>query len=302
MLGKPQEFGPIEIWPLHVERDALTGFHGGIDKLEISEVLDPDPNLLFVTNTGAGHVFLPMGFLIGGLKQSRMVAEDFIIPAGVSTEMSVMCVEMGRFSDDEEPRTAGRAPVSVVAAGLGRSDAGERQEAVWRAVHAQEHRSGLQPTHSLEHVMTQDLQTQALQRCVDEAVTAKFTSEPSQIGMVATAGGEPIVMEMFGNPDLARAYGADLIRGIAFDVDGYDSFPSTAERVLDFLNDARAVKFACAPQSSGATRIHGAHGRVQLHGIWFGERTYVHVMATNSRHPVIQGIGMGDPGSHVLRR
>lgn len=290
MLGSPQEFGPIEVWPLLTAQQRVRGWGSGLEYLEVGEALEPDPNTLHVTNEGTQPVFLPMGFLIQGLQQSRMVAEDLLIPEETSIDVPVLCVEAGRFSDLQPPRAAGRAPVSVMAAGSWMAAPQDRQGSVWTSVSKQERRTGQRPTSSLAQVMTEDSRTEQLQTRVHEAVTARLEIESNQVGVVATAGGEPILMEMFGSPDLARAYVPDLIRGMAFDVDGYDPFPSTAARVLDFLNDARAVKFACAPQPSGATKIHGAHGRVQLHGIWFGARTYVHVMATNSRHPILMGV------------
>jgi len=289
-LGRPQEFGPIEVWPLHSHGATLTGFIGGLGSLNVSEAIEPDPNLLLATNKGSESVFLPMGFLIGGLQQSRMIAEDLVIPIGLSIEIPVMCVEVGRFSNCEASRAAGRAPLSVMNAGLQATDVGRNQEEVWASVRSLEHRSGRRPTHSLEQVMVEDRKNREDQRRIDEQVTREFQALPHQIGFVATAGGEPIVMEMFGSADLAREYIPDLIRGLAFDIDGYEPFPSTPERVMDFLSDARAVKFQCSPQPSGANRIQGANGRVSLQGIWVESRTYIHVMATNSRHPVMSGV------------
>lgn len=289
-LGRPQEFGPIEVWPLLQRHQSLTGFIGGLRTLDVSEAIEPDPNQLLVTNKGSEVVFLPMGFLIGGLQQSRMIAEDLVIPVGLSIEIPVMCVEVGRFSNCAAPRAAGRAPLSVMNAGIQATDVGRRQEEVWASVRTQEHRSGRRPTHSLEQVMVEDRKNREYQRRIDEQVTREFLALPHQIGFVATAGGEPIVMEMFGSAALAREYIPDLIRGLAFDVDGYESFPSTPERVMEFLSDARAVKFQCSTQPSGTTRIQGANGRVHLQGIWVESRTYIHVMATNSRHPVMSGV------------
>lgn len=301
-LGDPQEFGPIEVWPLHAPQQRLTGVSWGLETLEVTEALDPDPNLLHVTNAGSDPVFLPMGFLMGGIQQTRMIAEDLVIPFGVGREIPVLCVEAGRFGAMQDAWAAGRAPLSVMTAGSCLAEPYSRQEAVWESVRHQENRSGLRPTHSLEDVMTVDRRTQATQRQVDEAVTKTFTAADDQTGIVATAGGQPILMEMFGDTNLLRAYSPDLIRAIAFDVDGYEPFPCTPERILDFLNDMSKVKFQCTSKRGSGTQINGAHGRVQLHGLWVGKRTYVHVMATNSRHPVMQGIGLGDPENHILRR
>lgn len=288
-LGGPQEFGPIEAWPLLQRRESLTGFIGGLGNLEVSEAIEPDPNLLFATNRGSEAVFLPMGFLIGGLQQSRMIAEDLVIPAGLSIEFPVMCVEVGRFSNCEASRAAGRAPLSVMNAGLQRADVGGRQQAVWASVRNHEHRSGQRHTHSLEQIMVEDRRDREAQRRIDDQVTREFQALPHQIGLVATVGGEPIVMEMFGSPDLARTYIPDLIRGIAFDVDGYEPFPSTPERILEFLNLSREVRFTQTQQTTGTTKVHGTKDRIDLHGTWIEDRKYIHVMALNRAHSIFQG-------------
>jgi hypothetical protein len=287
-LGNPQEFGPIEVWPLLAHRPSAGHWGWGLSALTVGEVLEPDPNLLQITNKGPIPVFLPMGFLIGGLNQSRMVAEDLVIPAGAHMEIPAFCVEVGRFGDGQASRPAGRAPVSVMAAGGWQRETSDRQGAVWAAVNRHEQRSGPRSTHSLEQVMVEDRRTRTTQRRVEESVEIDFQVAADQIGIVATAGGEPVVMEMFGSNSLAGAYAADLIRGLAFDVDGYDPFPCTLGRVLGFLNEAREVKFQASRHDSGATSIRGTLGRVDLHGIWVEKRTYVHVAAVNTRHPVLQ--------------
>jgi len=149
LLSEPQEFGPIEVWPLHAPQQRLTGMTWGLENLDITEVFDPDPNLLHVTNGGTEPVFVPMGFLIGGLKQTRMVAEDLVIPAGVGMEIPVLCVEVGRFGATQGVWSAGRAPLSVLTAGAWQSEPSVRQGAVWESVRRQERRSGPRPTHTL---------------------------------------------------------------------------------------------------------------------------------------------------------
>jgi len=137
--------------------------------------------------------------------------------------------------------------------------------------------------------MTEDRRSNDTQRRIDEAVTRTHATTEDQIGIVATVGGEPLVMEIFGSPDLAEAHTPDMIRAIAFDVDGYDPFPSTPEQILNFLDIVRDVTFQRTPRESGTTSISGSHQHIDLRGIWSKDRQYIHAIALNRAHPVLQG-------------
>ena len=295
-LGAPIEFGPIEMWPLTRKSGRTPNVVAGAAVLDVEESADPDPETLHVANHGETSVFLPLGYLFGGLQQSRMLVEDLLIGAGEGFEIPVACVEAGRFSDRQQSRPAGRVPVSVLAAALQPEQhtrhVGGRQAAVWDAVSQQERRSGSRPTHSLEQVMQEDLQRPTVQRQIAEEIDRRFPPTDSQVGMVIAVGGEPLLLEVFESADIGGRLLGDLLRSIAFDVDNAYPFPCTPEQVKDFVRQARNTPFEARGQSSGSYRLSGSRGAMSIHGTWLSPQECLHLFALNHNHQVLEGAAL----------
>lgn len=297
-LGHPQVFGPIEVWPLHASHQTPQDWGWGLGNLEVSEALIPVPSVLHVANAGAAPVFLPVGFLIGGLRQSRMVAEDVVLRAGESREIPVLCVEAGRFHAAEVAQEAGRAPLSVMLAGLVASDGApgapqqNRQASVWDSVSRHEQRSGARPTHSLTQVMAEDGTRRVTQQCVEADLRERLNLHPEQVGVIAAVAGQPLVMETFGSPTLAKAHIADMIRGLAFDADGLELGRSAYRNILEFVEQAGTPEIRSTLQPSGTLTIGGLDDNLFVHGISSEPHQPLHLMAVNRHHPLLQGVAV----------
>ena len=293
ILGTPIEFGPIEMWPLIQRSPMEQAALGAVHHLSVDEAPEPDPGFLLVENTGDAPVFLPIGFLFGGLQQSRMLLEDLFIGAGEAFEIPVACVEAGRFSNQQVSRTAGRAPLSVVVAGMpgaGRSnDRGRRQSQVWDAVSRQEGRSGARPTHSLEQVMREDLVGPTPQRRIAEQIDERFVPMADQVGAVIAVEGQPIAMEVFNTPRLVHDVLGELLKGIAFDVDLTSPFPATQDSIKHFIRDVRRTPYDAKGSFEETYRLSGATDAISIHGTWLNPSECLHLLAINHIHPILQG-------------
>ena len=295
-LGIPVEFGPIEMWPVTPRLSVEPRPWAGYEALRVDEAPEPDPGRLWAQNDGQTPVFLPVGFLIGGLQQSRMLLEDLFIGVGEDFEIPVACVEAGRFSGRQASRQAGRAPVSVLAATFdstsGPLPRGRRQTAVWDAVMRQERRSGTRPTHSLEQVMQEDLRGPTVQRRIAAEIEHRFTPDANQIGAVIAVSGAPLLMETFESPALASHLLTDLLRSVAFDVDYAHPFPSTPDTIKDFVRQARRTSFDVEQRTSGSFLQSGSNDRVSIHGTWRSPKDCLHLLAINHQHPILQGAAL----------
>lgn len=293
-LGTPLEFGPIEVWPLIQKKPTSDDSVGLVEALLVEEVAEPDPGVLYVENEGDDPIFLPIGFLFGGLQQSRMLLEDLYIAAGEAFEIPVACVEAGRFSDYQTRRPAGRAPISVVAAGLPGGAGGRtrdrRQQDVWNAVSRQERRSGTRPTHSLEQVMQEDVRTQATQRHIAAEIESRFSPREDQVGLVVAVSGEPLLMEVFKSPQLARNLLHDLLKGVAFDIDFVFPFPATEEKIKAFLRETGRTPFESKGSSEASYQLTGSGDQVILHGTWTTPSECLHLLAINHQHPILSSV------------
>lgn len=297
-LGQPQVFGPIEVWPLHAPHQTPQDWGWGLGNLEVAEALIPVPNVLHLANAGAAPVFLPVGFLIEGLRQSRMVAEDVVLRGGESREISVLCVEAGRFHAPEAAQGAGRAPLSVMLAALDATHGApgaprqNRQASVWDSVSRHEQRSGTRPTHSLTQVMAEDGTQRVTQQCVEADLRERLNLHPEQVGVIAAVAGQPLIMETFGSPTLAKAHIADMIRGLAFDADGLELGRSSSRNILEFVEQARSPKIRATLQPSGTLTISGLDDNVLVHGISPEPHEPLHLMAVNRHHPLLEGAAL----------
>lgn len=292
-LGTPIEFGPIEMWPLIHHSPREQAALGAVDHLSVDEAPEPDPGSLRVANRGQDPVFLPIGSLFGGLQQSRMLLEDLYIGAGEAFEIPVACVEAGRFSNRQASRMAGRAPLSVVIAGMPRTgrpqDRGRRQTQVWDAVSRQEGRSGTRPTHSLEQVMQEDLSGPTTQGKIAAQINERFAPRADQVGAVVAVQGQPLAMEVFNTPRLVRDALGDLLKGIAFDVDLASPFPATQDTIKHFIREVRRTPFEAKGSLEETYRLSGATDAISIHGTWLNPGECLHLLAINHSHPILQG-------------
>lgn len=295
-LGVPVEFGPIEMWPLTQPPSVARAPLAGSEALRVDEAPEPDPGRLWARNDGETPVFLPVGFLIGGLQQSRMLLEDLFIGVGEDFEIPVACVEAGRFSDRQASRQAGRVPISVLAAAFGSTSGplprGRRQTAVWDAVTRQERRSGTRPTHSLEQVMQEDLRGPTAQRRIAAEIEQRFVPDANQIGAVIAVSGAPLLMETFESPALASHLLIELLRGVAFDVDYAHPFPSTPDSIKDFVLETRRTSFDVEHKASGTFLLSGSNDHTTIHGTWRSAKDCLHLLAINHQHPALQGAAL----------
>lgn len=290
-LGSPLELGPIEVWPVIQKKPSETVSVGRVEQLLVEEIPEPDPGTLYVENEGAEPIFLPVGFLFGGLQQSRMLLEDLYIGAGEALEIPVACVEAGRFSGNQTRRPAGRAPISVVAAGFpGPRNRDRCQQEVWNAVSRQERRSGTRPTHSLEQVMQEDVRTQTTQRQLASEIDVRFAPRDDQVGVVIAISGEPLLIEVFDSPQLARTLLHDLLKGVAFDIDFSFPFPATEDRIKEFLRETSRTPFKAKSSVGASYRLTGSGDQVTMHGTWTSPSECLHLLAINHRHPVLSSV------------
>lgn len=293
ILGTPIEFGPIEMWPLSHRNPMEQAALGDVAQLFVDEAPEPDPGSLWVENGGDAPVFLPIGSVFGGLQQSRMLVEDVYVGPGEGFEIRVACVEAGRFSDRQASRTAGRAPLSVVVAGMpgaGRpQDRWRRQSQVWEAVSRQEGRSGTRPTHSLEQVMQEDLMGPTTQRRLAERIDEGFDPSKDQVGAVLAVAGKPLLLEVFRSPSLARELLADLLVGVAFDVDLTGALPATQDCIKHFIREACRTPLDATGSGDETYRVCGTTDAMSVHGTWLNPSECLHLLAINVRHPLLQG-------------
>jgi ARG and Rhodanese-Phosphatase-superfamily-associated Protein domain len=193
-----------------------------------------DVNRLFIVNNSKRPLVLLAGEIVTGGKQDRVVGKDRIIPAGSDADMSVFCVEPGRWA---EMRTAdGRLQTNFDMAGLvqpsvrGEVMAKKDQQKVWDEVNRANNEMGAVagargsmggPTTSS---YGRNANSPAMKEEVDKVVRPIERSYQSLIGelrdrkavgVVVAVNGDIIWADIFASPALLEKYWPKLVRSYA---------------------------------------------------------------------------------------
>jgi hypothetical protein len=158
-----EQVGPLDIWALHLPSErTLTdkSIHiADVGMLNFIECEKPRIGNIIVSNQENAPAFLQEGLIIEGLRQSRMLAFDYIIQPKSTEMINVFCVEEGRWSDEFDGDLIHRAPISVIAAlrEQPRDSTAEpftfTQRSVWRSVARHQSRTQSLETTSLSHMV-----------------------------------------------------------------------------------------------------------------------------------------------------
>lgn len=130
--------------------------------LHFDELDHPIVGLISARNGTELDYFIPTGWIVDGLNQTRMVAEGAVVAHGHEIALRVVCVEKGRWGGFRASTDAGRAPLTIqLAAGaftrnpenVQRTDF---QGQVWSEVAKFETRGHQSPTSSLSQMMKEE--------------------------------------------------------------------------------------------------------------------------------------------------
>jgi hypothetical protein len=253
--------------------------------LNFIECEKPRIGNIIVSNQENAPVFLQEGLIIEGLRQSRMVAFDYVIQPESTQMINVFCVEQGRWSDEFDGGLIHRAPISVIAAlreqpsELTAEPFKFTQRSVWRSVARHQSRTQSLETTSLSH-MVRSYQ--------DSASYFPFVSPSSyepkngQTGLVVSALGQPLLIEMFGNENLFAQHFQSIIQSVLWDLDEFTCTLSSNKDVLDFLRNISTMTVENSQEAF--YQVIGSLSLKVTHEISEGKQ--LHSLAINHDHPI----------------
>jgi hypothetical protein len=244
VLGQESRIGPFGVIPLRVvgqtaELVKLPPMGGALNARELPE---PQVGLIEIANLSDGAFYIPAGWVIEGLFQTRMVTRGVLVPAGVNSTVSVACVEQGRWGSFKEGSDFGRAPLSLLLAagsiGPRNSEATNQnaQQQVWSEVRRLETRSGLRATSSLSQIMQEDMTSvenlKSVVACLDELVL-----HPSTNGFLITLNGEVLMAEVFPESWNVDSVARNTVAALAFDESSALFRPTHEKQIEEFLRE-----------------------------------------------------------------
>jgi hypothetical protein len=189
-----------------------------LENIHFAELDEPEVGNISAKNFGDGPVFIPSGWLIGGLKQSRMVLQDAIVDVGETVMISVVCCEQKRWGQSESVSSFNRAPATVLAQSrIPARDFRQRQQRVWASVSNIENRTSVRETNSLEQIMNEEIRSNSRFHGMSKEIY-DFAISNQANGYFFENEGSLQAFEIFESVDLFAESGLGDIVGLLLDV------------------------------------------------------------------------------------
>ena len=255
-VGAPITRLGVSFFPVYLPDNSLPAIvTGEASGLVVDELDQPSVQTLRVRNPGDKPVLVVEGEHFLGGKQNRAVNASVLVPSLGDLEISVSCLERGRWGRRRaQRRDEAFAPARVRRvqdAGVAESmrGSGSRdgdQSAVWREVDQMLKRASV---HSATAAAS-DVKQAAYGREPSRAAAVELLAErgplPGQCGIVVVHGRRVVAMDLFGAPHLLAAHWAALVRSHLLESPATTGRPS-ATRVL-----AAVRRFASAQAQEAA--------------------------------------------------
>ena len=236
---------------------------GPAENTEEGDFEGPIVNTLFVENVSMDTVLVLGGEIVNGGNQDRMIAMDVMIPPySGKIDLSVFCVEKGRWSGSQVFFTVGMQSLSP--AGI-RSEAHELndQKIVWDKVDVKMAEMDVQsPTGTIADLMTDD----DYQKEVDTYVLHLknvFDDRENVVGVIAVVGDKIIGCDIFATPELLDTYFPNILQSYSSEALSTDEKPSLeAARIQVYLKE---VTEKAKAEGFLRPEIHTANRRMRPH-------------------------------------
>lgn len=277
-VGRGAARGALTVFPIWGEQESPLKYSTNIDGLEIQELENgPSVPTLSVGNPGDEFVLVMEGQILEGGWQNRMVARSLMVGPQSRQDVEVVCVEQGRWNGGRTHERRARRASNRVRSGLNGPGA---QGEVWRRVSEYDAVYGANDTSSFtEHA---DRAAGRVEHLIDD-----LRPFPGQTGVLIGVAGQPVVAEIFDNPDTLRREFDAIIRAAAMDAVGLESIFTPARRAHRFLDRAAHVERRLESSDVLGDRFVGSSQYACVSALAW-ESVDVHTVLTNPRHDLVR--------------
>ena len=198
----------------------------------------PIVNTLFIENVSADTVLILGGEIVNGGNQDRMIAMDVIIPPNSGKmDLSVFCVEKGRWEGNQVFFTVGT--LSLPPSGV-RSEAHalNEQQIVWDKVDMKMAEMDMQsPTGAIADLMA-DHDHQKELDAYSSNLTKVFDGRENVVGVIAVVGDKIIGCDIFATHKLLDVYFPNLLQSYSSEAVSIEETPTLEPaRINEYLQE-----------------------------------------------------------------
>ena len=302
--GKPQRIGPLEVWPLMWSglSDAIYRTPPFTNELKFEEYDDgdgPRVSCIAVENLSDKDFLIPSGWIVGAeLLQVRSFNSAELVPAGHSILADVSCVEQGRWSMGVNRTDAGRAPLTVLAAGYDyeaesgswRINPHSRQSRVWSQVARQENRSGVRQTNSLEQIMREDATSDLNVSNLQFEIASELKTFDGQNGALIAFQGEPLIMEFFSNEESSKHVLKETLNSLAFDLDQFGFRPLNKSQIDGFIAMSGIGDLHALSEDTWSLLMAGGNERIDTPATADSRQKIMNLTSINRSHRILMEV------------
>ena len=279
-VGAPITRLGVSFFPIYLPDNSLPAIvTGEASGLVVDELDQPSVQTLRVRNPGDKPVLVVEGEHFLGGEQNRAVNISVLVPSLGDLEISVSCLERGRWGRRRAPRRdeafasarVRRVQHVGVAESMRRSGSRDGdQSAVWREVDQMLERASVRSATAAASDVKQAAYGREPSRAAAVELLAECGPLPGQCGIVVVHGRRVAAMDLFGAPHLLAAHWAALVRSHLLESPVTTGRPS-ATRVLATVRRFASAQAQAAPGVGLGVEHRVADGRLSGHALTFGE-------------------------------
>ncbi len=247
MVRKPTVYNHLAIYPVFRKTPIDVGNYMTLDEAQNAGIIiiTEGPNasvpMVVILNTGRWPIYIMAGEIIIGGKQDRMVSYDVLIPAGKEIEVSVKCVEHGRWHGGSVKfKSGGGLGARAVRSAL----QFKGQQDVWNEVSktCREH-DAVSESGTYRAILSSKGVDRRSKPFLD--AMGKGLRDDDMVGMIMALNGEVVCVDIFANPRFFAKVKDKLLKAYVLDAisarDTSRKVPGKKE-ILDFFKELKVAK------------------------------------------------------------
>jgi len=196
--------------------------------------------VVVIRNAGRKPIYIMAGEIIVGGKQDRMVSFDVLIPAGKEVEVTVRCVEHGRWhGKSPEFKSGGAVGGKGVRTALQFKD----QQDVWNEVSKACAENSVSSESGTYNAILSSEEVEQRSKSFLEAM-GKGLKVDDMVGMIMALNGEVVCVDIFANPKFFAKVKDKLVKAYVLDAISVEVTSSDTPGKKDILSFFEELKVA----------------------------------------------------------
>jgi len=247
MVNKPSTHEHLAIYPVFRKTSIDIEDYITLDEAQKSKVIvitereSGSVPVVVIRNTGRKPIYIMAGEIIIGGKQDRMISFDVLIPSGKEVEVTVRCVEHGRWHGKSAEFKSGAA---VGGKGVRSALQFKDQQDVWNEVSRACEKAEVTSSSGTYNAI---LSSEEVERKIQSYLNAmeKGLNDDDIVGMIMALNGEVICVDIFANPKFFSKVKEKLLKAYVLDAISTDITSKNTpgkEDILAFFDELKVAK------------------------------------------------------------